>query len=75
MYRGSFLAARWQGLEVGHSPPPSAEVKNEWSYGSTLPIRLHGVGRDYFTFYILPSSVSSLKFHRHLYFISAFYMP
>jgi hypothetical protein len=39
--------------EVDHSPPSSADVKNAWSYTSTLPIRLHGVVltyRDNFTF-------------------------
>jgi hypothetical protein len=29
--------------EAEHSPPSSAEVKNAWSYTSTLPVRLHGV--------------------------------
>jgi hypothetical protein len=29
--------------EADYSPPPSAEVKNAWSYNSTLPIRPHGV--------------------------------
>jgi hypothetical protein len=29
--------------ESDHSLPSSAEVKNAWSYTSTLPIRLHGV--------------------------------
>jgi hypothetical protein len=29
--------------ETDHSPPSSAKVKNEWSYTSTPPIRLHGV--------------------------------
>jgi hypothetical protein len=28
--------------EADHSHPSSAEVKNEWSYTSTPPIRLHG---------------------------------
>ena len=32
-----------------HSPPRSAEVKNEWSYTSAPPIRLHVVERDNFT--------------------------
>jgi hypothetical protein len=36
--RGSF-----PGGEADHSPPSGAEVKNEWSYTSTHPIRLHGV--------------------------------
>jgi hypothetical protein len=31
------------GPEADHSPPSRAEVKNAWSYTSTLPIRLHGV--------------------------------
>jgi hypothetical protein len=31
------------GHEAGHPPPPSAVVKNAWSYISTPPIRLHGV--------------------------------
>jgi hypothetical protein len=29
--------------EADHSPPPSAEVKNAWSYTNTPRIRLHGV--------------------------------
>jgi hypothetical protein len=31
------------GREADQSPPPSADVKNAWSYTSTPPIRLHGV--------------------------------
>jgi hypothetical protein len=31
------------GREAENSPPPSAEVKNTWSYNSTPPARLHGV--------------------------------
>jgi hypothetical protein len=43
------------GREANHSPPSSSEVKNEWSYTSTPPVRLHGVvlikkHRDNFTF-------------------------
>jgi hypothetical protein len=37
------LGVKWPGREADHSPPSSAEVKNAWSYTSTLPIRLHGV--------------------------------
>jgi hypothetical protein len=36
--------------EFYHSPTPSAEIKTEWRYTSTLPIRLHRVPRDTFTF-------------------------
>jgi hypothetical protein len=31
------------GRENDHSPPSNVEVKNVWSYTSTLPIRLHDV--------------------------------
>jgi hypothetical protein len=31
------------GREAGHTPPSSADVKNAWSYTSTLPIFLHSV--------------------------------
>jgi len=37
-----FLGVKWPGREADHSPP-SAEVKNAWSFASTPPIRLHGV--------------------------------
>jgi len=37
---------KWPGREVNHSLPSSAEVKNEWSYVSTLPVHLHGVDRE-----------------------------
>ena len=36
--------------EVDHSVPPSAEVKNEWSYTPTPAICLQGVDRNKFTF-------------------------
>ena len=32
--------------EAGHSPPPSAEVKNEWSYTSAPLICFHSVDRE-----------------------------
>jgi hypothetical protein len=31
------------GREADHSPPPSAEVKNAWSYKSAPPISIHVV--------------------------------
>jgi hypothetical protein len=37
------LGVKWPGREVDHSPPSSAEVKNAWSYTSTLLIHLQGV--------------------------------
>jgi hypothetical protein len=33
--RGSFLRVKRPGRETDHSPPPSAQVKNSWSYAST----------------------------------------
>ena len=47
---GSFNREKRPGREFHHSPTPSAEIKNEWSYTSTLPICLHWVYRDIFTF-------------------------
>ena len=38
------------GHKVHHSPPSSAEDKNEWSYTSTPPVCLPGMDRDSFTF-------------------------
>ena len=35
--------AKRPGRDVDLSPPSSAEAKNEWSYTSTLAIRIHGV--------------------------------
>lgn len=36
----SFPVVKWPGPDVGHSPPPSAQVKNKWSYTYTPPICL-----------------------------------
>jgi hypothetical protein len=41
--RGSFPGVKRPRREADHSPPPSAEVKNAWSYTSTPPTRLHDV--------------------------------
>jgi hypothetical protein len=41
--RALSLRAKRPGSEADRSPASSAEVKNEWSYTSTPPIRLHGV--------------------------------
>jgi hypothetical protein len=43
------LGVKWLGHEVDHSPPSNAEVKNEWSFTSALPIYLYDVDRDSFT--------------------------
>jgi len=39
------MEVKWPGHEVDHSCPPSAEVRNEWSYTSTPAIYLHGADR------------------------------
>jgi len=40
-----------RGVRIDHSPSPSDEVKNEWSYTSTPSVRIHGVDRDKCTFH------------------------
>jgi len=41
--------------EAVHLPPPSAKVKNEWSYAFTPPVCLHGTWKGLlFTVLILP---------------------
>jgi len=32
----SFTVGKWQEVEVDHSPPSNVEVKNAWSYNTTL---------------------------------------
>jgi len=49
-YRDYFPGLRRPEHQVDHSPPPETEVKSEWSYTSTPPIRLHGVKKDTFFF-------------------------
>ena len=52
-YRYSFLRVKRWGLYVDHSPPSSAEVKNERGSNPTPPTRLRGLDRNNFTFYFL----------------------
>ena len=51
--------------EVNHSPTTSAEVKNEWSYTSTLPIWLHGVDIENFSSHAFPESSIQLTYLAH----------
>ena len=39
--------------KVNHSPPSSAEDRNEWSCTCAPPLCLHGVGEDNFTLIFL----------------------
>jgi hypothetical protein len=50
-YWGPFPGVEWPEREVYCLPPSSAEVKNELSRLSALPICLHAVDGDNFTFY------------------------
>ena len=50
-YLCSFPGVKLPGFEVSYSHPPSAELKNEWSYTSAPPVFLYGVDRENFTFY------------------------
>jgi hypothetical protein len=64
-YRNYFPGLKRPGRDSGHSPPFSAEVKNEWSCTSTLPVCPHVVGRDNFIF--LPDvTCTSLSMTRRL---------
>jgi hypothetical protein len=47
-----FPGAKRTGFGVNHLPLVSAEVKNEWSFTLTPPIRLYVVYRD-FTVYLV----------------------
>ena len=48
----SFAELKRLGHDIYHSPPSSAEAKNERSHNSTRPIRPHGVNRDKIIFLI-----------------------
>jgi hypothetical protein len=41
----SYPGLKRPGREANKSPPPSAEVRNAWSYTSSHSVRLHGVVR------------------------------
>ena len=52
MFRVSFQKAKQSGREVYYWPPPSVQVKNEWSYTSTSPVCINDVDRE--TLLLLP---------------------
>ena len=43
------MGGKQPGRNVGHSPPSSAKVKNEWSCNYTLRIYICGMHRNNFT--------------------------
>jgi len=47
-YLGYFPEVERPGRLADHSPPSNAKVKNDWSYTSTSPTRLHGMDRNIF---------------------------
>jgi len=51
---GFFLVVKRPDREIKHSPPPSVEVKNEWSYTSAPPVCLHSMYKEKLTFTLLP---------------------
>ena len=53
------------GCEVNHPPSTSVEVKNEWSYTSTLPIWLHGVDMENFSSRAFPESSIEVTYLAH----------
>jgi hypothetical protein len=53
-YRGSFQGVKRAGREVDHSPPSSAEVRNEWSCTSASSRCLDGVDRNLRDFRLPP---------------------
>jgi hypothetical protein len=48
-YRGIWYGLKWPGRDADHSRPHTGEVKDERSYISTVPIRLHFVHGANFT--------------------------
>jgi hypothetical protein len=44
--KGTFPGIQQKEREAHHSPLSSVEVKNEWSYTVSPPIRLHGLHGD-----------------------------
>jgi len=56
-HRGTCPGVKRPERKVDYLPPPSVEVKNEWSYTSTPAICLCGVDRDSFSFFDLTQIV------------------
>ena len=42
------MEGKWLGREADHSLPPSAEIKNEWSYNSNLTYNFTAFGQLHF---------------------------
>ena len=48
-YEGSFPRVKQLGHAVDHESPPSAKVKNDWSYTTSACVSLHNIDRNNFT--------------------------
>jgi len=46
---GSLPRVKWLRRDIDHTPKFNAEIKTEWSFTSTPPIRLHAVDRTTLT--------------------------
>ena len=62
-YRGSFPGIKQPGSQFNHSPPFSVEVKSEWSYTATPPIRLRAVDsyNSAFFFFLILKAIKSAQ--------------
>ena len=63
--RHAFYGVKWLQYESVHSPSTSNEVREEWSYTSTLPTRLPGEHRNNCTslyYYILVMTTDLYSF-------------
>ena len=70
-YRGFIPEVSRPGRDVDHSPPSSAEAKNEWSYTSTPLICHHGVDRDNCMFLPIFLSSLALQITANIFFVAA----
>jgi hypothetical protein len=73
----SFPVVKWPERDADHSPLSSAEVKNEWSYTYTPPIRLRCVDKVtllYFNFIVCKSRVYNMATVRNFEVMSTFHV-
>ena len=56
-YRDSVPGVKQPARDVDSSHPSSTQVKNEWNYATTSLIRLRGMKRENFAFYVSKISV------------------
>jgi hypothetical protein len=77
------LKLKREAREARHSPPPSAEVKNEWSYTSYYVVVFHirtvsnpiQNGKPYRSLYLTPRSTDVFMNHKVVVFTLRFDLP